>query len=246
MSAFRWFDWAMGPSADPDLTPLAKIVAWLLAKHADNATGRCYPSQALLAKESGSSVSGVRKATDALEAAGWISCVPGRGRTSSYYRLVVPECPEKGGQTAPSGAGRATSSGQADRPERGMGTTQRTSPRTSTALNDDLRAVDPERPAQDETGSDRGKDGPRVGSTADFDRELEVAFAAVADDLFMDEDSTREDVDWWVVSWIDDRPYLDGHRAALVEALLGRLGAGEVAAVEGGPDAAVDVEGGAV
>lgn len=108
--------------------------------------------------------------------------------------------------------------------------------------NDDLGAVDPAASAQDETGSDGKQDAPVVGSTADLDRETEVALAAIVADGF-DEFWTRDEVFWWVVQYCDDRPYLAAHDAALVDALWRLRPAGEDAApVAGGPDLSVAVE----
>ena len=139
--AFRWFSWAEGPSGDPSLTPLAKVIAWLLAKHANNRTGRCYPSQALLMEASSSSLGGVRKAITALQQVGWISYVPGHGRTPSHYQLMERARPEKDGQPAPSRAGTPPREGRSERPEQGGGTTQRTSQRTEKDAPDGARSL---------------------------------------------------------------------------------------------------------
>ena len=121
--AFRWYGWARAVSRDPDLSTAAKLLAWLLADHA-NAAGRCWPSRKRLLAETALTLSVLKRATAALRDAGWIEVDAGHGDTASRYKL------REGSQADP-GRGRSrTRGGVAGDPREGsqadLGTTQRT------------------------------------------------------------------------------------------------------------------------
>ena len=74
---------------DSDLDSTAKLVAHTLATFADRA-GTCWPSQGTLAAAVSMNVWAVHKATQRLEAAGFLIVERSRGRGSHHYEFVFP------------------------------------------------------------------------------------------------------------------------------------------------------------
>jgi hypothetical protein len=75
-----------------DLTSTQRHVALQLSNHMDMRGGSCWPSVALLASETALGGSTVRKAIYVLDAAGYLSREPGKGRGhSTRYQATLPE-----------------------------------------------------------------------------------------------------------------------------------------------------------
>ena len=72
-----------------DVSRRGKQVGTAIAEHGWT-TGEIFPNQKRLAALSGTSPKTVQRAVDDLEAAGWLTAVPGSGRRSSDYTLTVP------------------------------------------------------------------------------------------------------------------------------------------------------------
>jgi hypothetical protein len=72
-----------------DLKASARLVALVLSTHMDREGGSCFPSQELLAKETGHARSTVQLAIDAVERGGYLECDRHRGRVT-HYRASWP------------------------------------------------------------------------------------------------------------------------------------------------------------
>ena len=84
------FKWAL---AFPNVHPVGRLVLAALAVHADQSKLTCWPSVETLARETQVSERGVQCALRSLEAAGAIRTEKSRGRTSNFYRLIIPPNP---------------------------------------------------------------------------------------------------------------------------------------------------------
>ncbi len=119
--SYRASDWAMAQPLD---NPAAKLVLLILAHHMNHKTGRCFPSVATMARESGLSDRGVRLAVARLAKLGLVEL---RGSTTRrHYRLNVATAAhgaEVSRETAAPDAGvvAATPAALAATPARGAG-----------------------------------------------------------------------------------------------------------------------------
>lgn len=106
----RW-GWLEGVRRDPDLSPMARLVAHVLAlDFAHHATLRCDPSVAEIGRVLGCSKDTVKRAVTALVDAGWVAreCGLGRGHNSGYGFLTRAKIvPIKGGKFAPPKGGKS-------------------------------------------------------------------------------------------------------------------------------------------
>ena len=90
--SYRLSDWAWSVA---DLTPTQKLVLLALAQCCNGKPGNtvCWPSQARLRAMTALSERSVRYALRDLEARCLIASEPGRGKTSTRYRLTVQDSP---------------------------------------------------------------------------------------------------------------------------------------------------------
>ncbi len=86
----------------PGLRPSVRITLLCLAHHHNANTGRCDPSGALIATETGLKRDTVFRALAALEAAGLIRHTPGRGKSNQYH-LACGQPVDKSGGVVPKG-----------------------------------------------------------------------------------------------------------------------------------------------
>jgi hypothetical protein len=83
------FFWSVLSDAELDLRD--KLVAIVIWKHATLKGMNCYPAQELIAWLSGCQPERVRRATRKLERRGFLETVPGTGKTSTRYTLLVSQ-----------------------------------------------------------------------------------------------------------------------------------------------------------
>jgi hypothetical protein len=90
--SYRLLDWAMGVTG---LSPAHKLLLVALAHCCNGKAGAatCWPSQAKLCELTGLSERAVRYGLRELEARHLIATKPGRGRTSTRYRLACQDSP---------------------------------------------------------------------------------------------------------------------------------------------------------
>ncbi|HEY7418637.1 MAG TPA: helix-turn-helix domain-containing protein, partial [Ktedonobacteraceae bacterium] len=76
---------------DERLNATDKSVLLILANHADENGGRCFPSVPTIAKKAWTSERSVQRSLKALEECAYLVVERGRGRDVSQYHLTLPD-----------------------------------------------------------------------------------------------------------------------------------------------------------
>ena len=77
-------EWIAKITEDDELSSRAKLVAFVLVKHMNNKTGKCYPSEERMASQSSLSVRTVRRAINELKDAGYLLVKKSTSSASNY------------------------------------------------------------------------------------------------------------------------------------------------------------------
>ena len=83
--------WRDQVRTDRTLPCSADLVADVIAAHVNRKTGEAWPSQARIAAKTGLSEGTVKRAIRLLERRGYLKVIPGQGRRSSRYQLLLVE-----------------------------------------------------------------------------------------------------------------------------------------------------------
>lgn len=74
-----------------DLTPKARLVAFVLSTHMNARGGQCFPALSTIARETGLARSTVQRALDELEDARYLARLSGGPKLANRYRALIPD-----------------------------------------------------------------------------------------------------------------------------------------------------------
>ena len=122
------------------------LVADVIAAHVNRKAGEAWPSQARIAAKTGLSEGAIKRAIRLLERRGYLKVIPGQGRRSSRYQLLLVE---RAAEKSPElNASIAAGMGSDRAPQRGQTAPREGSPVTPDLLNHLLKEDGGERDAR--------------------------------------------------------------------------------------------------